>query len=108
MANNKLLAEIARKGGGRLLNAAIDKVLPVAAVAETGDASPRKRSLLGGIAGAMAVRIASRSVPGAIVIGGSLLAKRLYDRRHARDEGKAASGRGGSDKTPAKKDAPKG
>ncbi|WP_374526786.1 hypothetical protein [Novosphingobium sp.] len=84
MADNKLLAEIARKGGGKLLNAAIDKVLPVAAaVAEEGTAPKKKKTLIGGIAGAMAVRFATRSVPGAIVVGGSLLAKRLYDRRHA-------------------------
>jgi len=29
------------------------------------------------------VRVATRSVPGAIVVGGALIAKRLYDRRHA-------------------------
>ena len=102
MASNKLLAEILRKGGGKLLNAAIDKVLPVAAAAEvvsdaTAAAKPKK-SLIGGVAGAMAVRLATRSVPGAIVVGSSLLAKRLYDRRHAR---RAA-------KVPARgKDAPK-
>lgn len=84
MADNKLLAEIARKSGGKLLNAAIDKVLPTAAAAVEAGAAPKKKSLIGGIAGAMAVRIATRSVPGAIVVGGSLLAKRLYDRRHAR------------------------
>ena len=35
-------------------------------------------------------RIATRSVPGAIVIGGGLLAKTLYDRRR----GKAAAKKG--------------
>ncbi|MFM2302199.1 MAG: hypothetical protein RLZZ84_1935 [Pseudomonadota bacterium] len=103
MADNRLLAQILRSSGGKLLNATIDKVLPVAAaVAEQGEgataAAPRKKSLLGGLAGAMAVRIAARSVPGAIVIGGSLLAKRLYDRRHAKD---------GAATPPAKKDQPK-
>lgn len=86
MADNRLLAQIARSGGSKLLNAVIDKVLPVTAAAEGAEpAPPRKKSVLGGIAGAMAVRLASRSIPGAIVIGGSLLAKRLYDRRHATD-----------------------
>lgn len=85
MADNRLLAEIARKGGGKLLGAAIDKVLPVAgAVVGDGTAPKAKKSLLGGIAGAMAVRIATRSVPGAILVGGSLLAKRLYERRHGK------------------------
>lgn len=102
MADNKLLAEIARRGGGRLLNAAVDKVLPVAAATEAADGAPPRKSFLRGIAGALAVRIASRSVPGAIVIGGSLIAKRLYDRRHAKDGAKAPAARAAS-----KKDAPK-
>lgn len=72
MAANRILAEIARRGGGKLLN----RVLP---------ATGGKTSLLGGIAGTMAVRIATRSVPGAIVVGGALLAKKLHDRRRKRD-----------------------
>lgn len=79
MAGNRLLSEIARKRGGQLLDAAIDKVLP----GETLTTAKRK-TLLGGIAGAMAIRIATRSVPGAIVVGGAVLAKKLYDRRHAK------------------------
>jgi hypothetical protein len=43
-----------------------------------------KGSLLAGIAGAALVRVATRSVPGAIVVGGGLLAKTLYDRRRAK------------------------
>ena len=79
MADNHLIAQIARRNGGKLLDAAIDTLLPVEA-----KKLPRaKRSLLGGIAGTVAVRVATRSVPGAIVVGGALLAKRLYDRRHA-------------------------
>ena len=77
MADNSLLNRIARQSGGKLLNVAIDTLLPV-------DASKvATRTLLGGIAGAVAVRVASRSVPGAILVGGALVAKRLYDRRHS-------------------------
>ena len=75
MADNRLLARIARQNGGKLLGAAIDRLLPVDA------AKGRKSGLLGGLAGAVAVRVATRSVPGAIVVGGALVAKRLYDRR---------------------------
>jgi hypothetical protein len=90
MADNRLLAEIARKGGGKLLNRAVDKVLPVEVATK-----PARKSLFGRIAGAMVVRMASRSVPGAIVVGGGLLAKRLYDRRHARrSDGDQTSGKG--------------
>ncbi len=79
MAANRILAEIARKGGGKLLNSAVGKALPGDAAAK-----PGRKTLLGGIAGALAVRVATRSVPGAIVVGGGILAKTLYDRRRAR------------------------
>lgn len=79
MASNRVLAEIARKNGGKLLNSAVGKLLP-----DGTSAGPAKKTLLGGLAGAVAVRIATRSVPGAIVVGGSILAKTLYDRRRAR------------------------
>jgi hypothetical protein len=78
MAGNKLLAGIARKGGGKLLDAAIGKALP----AEP-PGPPAPKTLLGGIAGLVAMRIATRSVPGAIVVGGAVLAKKLYARRRA-------------------------
>lgn len=90
MADNRVLADIVRKGGGKLLNAAIDTLLPV----DGAKPAAKKKSLLGGLAGAAAVRVATRSVPGAIVVGGAMLAKRLYDKRHrqpgAKDAGKAA------------------
>ena len=82
MARDRILAEIARKGGGKLLDAAIDKVLPAAAATETAVAK-KKPTLLCRVATAMAVRIATRSVPGAIVVGGAAIAKRLYDRRRS-------------------------
>ena len=86
MADNRLIAQIARKNGGKLLNTAIDTLLPV------GQDQPaaRKKTLLGGIVGAVAVRVATRSVPGAIVVGGAMLAKRLYDRRQAKAAPKAS------------------
>ncbi len=75
MADNRLIRQIARGNGGKLLNTAIDTLLPLDA-AKTG-----RKSLLGGIAGVVAVRVATRSVPGAILVGGAVIAKRLYDRR---------------------------
>ncbi|MBX9643248.1 MAG: hypothetical protein K2W91_03995 [Novosphingobium sp.] len=86
MADNRVLRQIARSNAGKLLDAAIDTVLPAG-----GDkAVPRKKTLLGGIAGAVAVRVATRSVPGAIVVGGAMIAKRLYDRKRARSAPKAS------------------
>ncbi|MFO1254832.1 MAG: hypothetical protein U1E37_04105 [Sphingomonadaceae bacterium] len=86
MADNQLLRKLARSNGGKLLDAAIDTLLPV----DASKLPARKKSLLGGLAGAVAVRVATRSVPGAIVVGGALIAKRLYDRRHARDRATAS------------------
>ena len=83
-SSDRLLARLARQNGGRLLNRAIDKVLP-----DTPAEGKAKRNLFAGIAGAMAMRVATRSVPGAIVVTSGLLAKKLYDRRKAR-KGKAA------------------
>jgi hypothetical protein len=48
-------------------------------------AAPKKRFGLGArILTAAATRIATRSVPGAIVVGGALLAKTLHERRKQR------------------------
>lgn len=94
MADNKLLARLARQHGGRLLDAAIDKLLPADAAAADKAATKGKpgKGLTEGIAGVVMTRVALRSVPGAILVGGGILAKRLHDRRKARKlaEGRAA------------------
>lgn len=84
MADNRILAKIARQNGGKLLNTAIDVLLPV------DGARSGRSSLLGGIVGVVAVRVATRSVPGAILVGGAVVAKRLYDKRRAKGAQKAA------------------
>jgi len=71
----RLIAKLIRIGGGKLLDRTVSKYAP---------AAPKAASGLGkGIAGLALTRIATRSVPGAIVVGGGLIAKMLYDRRHA-------------------------
>ena len=80
MVSNRLLAKIARQGGGKLLNLAVGRLLPPE---EKPEKVPLyKRTLTGGIASSAITRIATRSVPGAILVGGGLIAKALYDRRH--------------------------
>jgi hypothetical protein len=74
-----LLARIIRRGGGHLLDAATGRLFAKAA-----DAPKPNSSISRSLAGAALTRIATRSVPGALVVGGSLLAKALYDRRHAK------------------------
>jgi hypothetical protein len=46
--------------------------------------SKRGHGLLGAGIGLVATRIASRSVPGLILVGGAIAAKALYDRRRNR------------------------
>jgi hypothetical protein len=80
---SRIFADIARRGGGKLLNQAIDRTIPTLG-------SAGKSGLVAGVVGALAVRLATRSVPGAILVGGSLLAKTLYDRRQAKRTAKTA------------------
>lgn len=84
MATEKIIVGLVRRGGGRLIDLTLGKMLPADLD------GPKKRStLIGGLVGAAAVRIATRSVPGAIVVGGGLLAKTLYDRKRAKQAAKA-------------------
>jgi hypothetical protein len=43
--------------------------------------------LLGAGIGLIATRIATRSLPGALLVGGAILAKTVYDQRRAKREG---------------------
>lgn len=63
-------------------------LLKTIAGAVVGEAVGRKRGrgLLGAGLGIAATRIAARSIPGALLVGGALLAKTLYDRRKAKRE----------------------
>jgi hypothetical protein len=79
VADNKLLARLARQHGGKLLDAAIEKLIPAEA-----KAADRQKTISGSVANAVLARVALRSVPGAILVGGGILAKRLHDKRKAR------------------------
>lgn len=88
---NLVLADLVLRGGGALLRRAVEQGL----LGKTHGAAKAKRIIKGRSMGQTLVstalaRIATRSVPGAIVIGGGLLAKTLYDRRR----GKAAAKKG--------------
>ncbi|RED16942.1 hypothetical protein [Parasphingopyxis lamellibrachiae] len=47
------------------------------------------RGLLGAGIGLIAARVATRSLPGAALVGGGLVAKYLWDRKRERDEADA-------------------
>ena len=91
--NNRMIARIARKGGSKLLDIAVTRLFPhapaskakAASAAVPAPGSGAKLNLTELAAGLALTRFAQRSVPGAIVLGGSLLAKTLYDRRKARE-----------------------
>jgi hypothetical protein len=78
-----VLAGIVLRGGSRLLRDVVDRTLH-----PKGATPGKKRSVTQTLVGTTLVRVATRSVPGALVVGGGLLAKTLFDRRH----GKRAAG----------------
>jgi predicted phage tail protein len=79
-----ILGRIVRQNGGKLLDGAVERIVPVSPAAKSG--------IVGKIAGAALIRIATRSVPGAIIVTGGLIAKSLHDRRKAKRAKKAGTG----------------
>ncbi len=90
-----MMAKLLRAGSSKLVDHAIDRLLPGAAPdsaktpgrkgvksAPQSQKQP-KRSLSGRIVNFMLMRVATRSVPGAIVVGAGLIAKRLHERHKA-------------------------
>ncbi|WP_397575988.1 hypothetical protein [Sphingorhabdus sp.] len=57
--------------------------------AVVGDLIGRKRGhgLLGAGIGLVATRLATRSIPGLLLVGGAIVAKSIYDQRKGRKEG---------------------
>jgi hypothetical protein len=87
---NLIIADIALRGGGRLLRHVVERTLlgvkyPPAKAHDI----VKGRSMAQTLLGTAAARIATRSVPGALLVGGGLLAKALYDRQKDRSRAKA-------------------
>ncbi len=96
--DNPVLAKIAREQGPRLLEQAI-RVLVAGAVVQdevSAEQQAKKPSLGRRIASAALVRIATRSVPGAIIVSGGLIAKALHERHKARQASPRPAGTFGS------------
>lgn len=84
---NLLLADLALRGGGQLLRHAVERgLLGVKYSPDKARKIVKGRSMAQTLIGTALARIAMRSVPGAIVIGGGMLAKTLYERKHARKQ----------------------
>jgi len=87
-----LFARIVRQNGQALLDKAVGTL-----VNQEKTEGPHRRSLPRKIAGAALMRLATQSVPGAIVVGGFLLAKHLHDRKKAHEAEAAAPGHAAPD-----------
>ena len=92
---NLVLADVALRGGGRLLRHLVERtLLQTKYTPGKAKAIVKGRSMTQTLVGTALARVATRSVPGALVVGGGLLAKTLYDKRRgkaaAKAEGKAA------------------
>ncbi len=84
---NLLLADIALRGGAMLVRQGLERgLLGKRYAPDKARKIIKGRSLGETLVGGAVARLAMRSVPGAILVGGGLLAKTLYDRR----KGKAA------------------
>ena len=87
--DRRLLAGILRSQGGKLLDLGLATLFaPPAAPSDETAPAPAKPKLAKRIAGAALLKLASRSVPGAIVVTGGMLAKAAHDRRKAKRTGK--------------------
>jgi hypothetical protein len=100
-ATNVLIAEILVRSGGRLARRAMEKgLLKARFEREQAIDIIEGRGLAHTLISTTVARVATRSVPGALLVGGGLLAKTLYDRSISR---RKARRRG--DKTLARQEA---
>lgn len=91
---NLVLATVALRGGGMLARRGIERALLGRRYSpEKAKNIVKSRTMTQALLGTAAARVATTSVPGAILVGGGLLAKVLYDRH----KGKAAEIKGEKD-----------
>ncbi|OJW73828.1 MAG: hypothetical protein BGO57_04245 [Sphingomonadales bacterium 63-6] len=92
-SSGSTLAGLALRHGAKLARRSIDKRLSIGGIsAGDVDSAFTARSLVGTIALTAATRLATRSVPGALVVGSGLVAKALYERhKRKRDEAEQAA-----------------
>ncbi len=84
-ATNVLIAEILVRGAGRLARRTMEKGLLKAHFdREQATSIVEGRGLAHTLVSTTVARVATRSVPGALLVGGGLLAKTLYDRSISR------------------------
>ncbi|WP_374408239.1 hypothetical protein [Pelagerythrobacter sp.] len=84
-ATNLLIHDILLRGGGRLMRLGLEKgLLRNRYGGSTAKDIVENRTLLQTLGSVVVARVATRSIPGAVVVGGGLLARALLDRRKSR------------------------
>lgn len=84
-ATNLLIHDILLRSGGRVLRLGLEKgLLRNRYGKSTAKDIVENRSIVQTLASYAVARVATRSLPGAIVVGGGLVAKALFDRRQSR------------------------
>lgn len=79
---NLIIADLVLRGGGRLLRNLVERnVLKTTYPPATAKSIVSGRGMAQTLVSTALARVATRSVPGALLVGGGLLAKALYDRR---------------------------
>lgn len=79
---NLLLTDLVLRGGGQIMRHAVERaILGTRYPRDKAKNIVKGRSMAQTIFGTMLARVATRSVPGAIIVGGGMLAKTLYDRK---------------------------
>ncbi|WP_195908573.1 hypothetical protein [Novosphingobium sp. Gsoil 351] len=86
---NLLLTDLVLRGGGQIMRHAVERTL-LGTKYSKGKAKSivKGRSMVQTMVGTALARIATRSVPGAIIVGGGMLAKTLYDRKQGKTAAK--------------------
>lgn len=93
-ATNLIIQDIAIRAGGRLIRHTLEKGLLRGRYGGTGaKAIVENRPLLHTLITTALARYATRSVPGAVLVGGGLIAKTLFDRGRSRRESRRAGDR---------------
>jgi hypothetical protein len=78
---NLLIADVVLRGGSRIMRQLVEtNLLKTKYPPQLARDIIRGRGVVRTLAGAAIARLATRSVPGALFVGGGLLAKALYDR----------------------------
>jgi len=83
---NLIIADLVLRAGTRVARHALERgVLGKKYSSDKAKQIVKSRSMVQTLVGTAVARVATGSVPGAILIGGALLAKTLYDLRRDRD-----------------------